>query len=115
MKKLSLGITILILLIAATIFNIKTSSTRNINNISQAGIVVVNEEIYLLTDMPEEGVQSGDLVAVVSNKVNPNVMPKNLESNILEKGAKLYKLEGKDNFLLGIDQFQTLLFKKKIE
>ncbi|WP_054957642.1 hypothetical protein [Paenibacillus dakarensis] len=97
----------LIALFAATLL----TGCNNSSSACYAGILIVNDQEYLLSGDDDNKFTAGEKIGEVQTKVNADVFPKgNFSSNILEVGEEIFS-SNEDNEVLIVKREDEGYFK----
>ncbi|UHP10769.1 hypothetical protein LAX80_003030 [Listeria marthii] len=103
MKKKWLILILLIIVICASVFGIKWLVDRN--NI--VGMIQVDGLVYVMTNESAEEEDAVEKIGEIKNKIKRYETPdKDLTSNLLDEGSKLYKAKNGDDYP------RTILYKE---
>lgn len=80
---------------------------------SYPGMIVINEDVYLYKGETNNNFKLDTFIGTISKRVNPKSKPRNFESNILDKGTKLYTVHGEKDIIVALKSDKMILFIKE--
>lgn len=96
-----------------TLCIILTSCGIDNNTGSYEGILIVNGEEYSLRSS-DNSLEIGGFIGEIVSKVKPQNIPQNnFESNMLERGTKLYRSPDNKNAIIAITEEDRFIFIKR--